>query len=438
MTTILLAWLLPFMLSADGATASQTPPKETLRQVWYTLDNGLEVAVLPIPSLIAPSMQEVTILTTWNVGSHHDRSGLAGRTHLSAQWLASSGESENGVRREIRAGSKHTWITEKIHPSRLIDSLEVLARSFGDRDVDEKQLQMSRVKIAEQVSRLHSNDTHRLTNLILDRLDPLAAGPRGTADFDLIQCDDVSKFLARAYHPGSVRIVIAGPFDPAPVITLLEQTFATLSPGAALDTPPRAVPAPGEIKPVVSSIPDTGMVARGWRVPAPGSIDALALGLFVPRANRVLEVEGGACYWDPILDPEVVILKQPVAPSPAPLEQRTSRALHQIEGAFTFALETPVSGEQLVLARSGIAIQLGAYRVHEPISMRDPYPAAVSLMLRRVFHMNEDELRNNFGRHSDAQLKQLRKNYLGSDKSVTGILTPKPAKNKTIGHRPNR
>jgi len=438
MTTILLAWLLPFMLSADDGLASQTPPKDTLRKVWYTLDNGLEVAVLPIPSLIAPSMQEVTIVTTWNVGSHHDRAGLAGRTHLSAQWLASRGESANGVRREIRAGSKHTWIIEKIHPSRLVESLDAMALSFGDREVDEKHLQMSRDKIVEQWSRLHSVDSNRLTNMILDRLDPLAAGPRGGADFDLIQCDEVSKFLAQTYHPGNVRIVIAGPFDPAPVITLIEKTFVTLSPGRALDAPPRAVPDPGKIKPVAASTPDTGMVARGWRVPAPGSIDALALGLFIPRANRILEVEGGGCYWDPILDPEVVILKQPVASSTAPLEQRTSRALHQIEGAFTHALETPVSGEQLVLARSGIAIQLGAYRVHEPTSMRDPYPAAVSLMLRRVFNMNENELRNNFGRHSDAQLKRLRENYLDAENSVTGFITPQPAKNKPIGHHPNR
>jgi len=437
MTTILLAWLLPFMLSADGEQASQAPPKDTLRKVWYALDNGLEVAVLPIPSLIAPSMQEVTIVTTWNVGAHHDRAGLAGRTHLSAQWLASNGESTNGVRREIRAGSKHTWITEKIHPSRLVDSLEAMALTFGDRDVDEKHLQMSRERIVEQLSRLHSNDSQRLTNLILDRLDPLAAGPRGAADFDLIQGDDVGKFLARTYHPGTVRIVIAGPFDPAPVITLIEQTFATLSPGRALDAPPRAVPHPGEIKATASSITDTGMVARGWRVPAPGSIDALALGLFIPRANRVLEVEGGSCYWDPILDPEVVILKQPVAPSTAPLEQRTSRALHQIDGAFAYALETPVSGEQLVQARSGIAILLGAYRVHEATSMRDPHPAAVSLMLRRVFNMNENELRNNFGRHSDAQLKQLRENYLDAENSVTGFITPQPAKKKPIGHRQN-
>ena len=63
MTTILMAWLLPILLSADSALASQSPPKDTLRKVWYTLDNGLEVAVLPIPSLIAPSMQEVSIVT---------------------------------------------------------------------------------------------------------------------------------------------------------------------------------------------------------------------------------------------------------------------------------------------------------------------------------------------------------------------------------------
>jgi len=59
-------------------------------------------------------------------------------------------------------------------------------------------------------------------------------------------------------------------------------------------------------------------------------------------------------------------------------------------------------------------------------------------MLRRVFNMNEDELRNNFGRHSDAQLKRLRENYLDAENSVTGFITPQPAKNKPIGHHPNR
>jgi hypothetical protein len=56
--------------------------------------------------------------------------------------------------------------------------------------------------------------------------------------------------------------------------------------------------------------------------------------------------------------------------------------------------------------------------------MIDPYPAAQALMLRRVFDMNESQLRNNFGRMAEDQLKKLKKDHIQKAQTVTGILTP--------------
>ncbi|MDE0960919.1 MAG: hypothetical protein OSB09_09070, partial [Planctomycetota bacterium] len=331
---------------------------------------------------------------------------------------------------EVQAGSHQTWIIEKVAPAQLSASIETIVESFDIKPVDEASLQRGRDKIRSLDQSGTAGDSDRLTRLILDALDPLASGARGLDQLDQISGQQITSFLARAYHPGTVRIAIVGPYDPAPIIQLMKDSLASIPGGEALIAPTALPSTPGELAPIATTVADQGMVAFGWRVPAPGTLESLPIGLFVPRLRRALEAEDGTCCWNPILEPEIVIIRQPIAPSPGSIDprisinQRISRARNQLKGATSYALDQPVSGEILMQARSGTAILLGAYRVHDPTSMIDPYPAAESLMLRRVFHMNESQLRNNFGRMAEEQLKKLKKEHIQPDQTAIGILTP--------------
>ena len=417
----LLMWM---PVAGDLDDPPQTPPEETLRKVWYQLGNGLEVGILPLPSLLSESSQEISIITVWHVGSHHDVKGYAGMTRSSAHSLLHTNGSNEGVRREIQAGSRHTWFIDKVHPSGLIDHLKHLASSLEDPQVDSTALQRAHDQMRKEDQHSLKTDIDQLTMKIIDRLDPLASGPRSNVNYDQIEAEAVSAFVKRTFHPGTVTIVIAGPYQPDPVIDLIENRFATIPGKKAVPAPPVPVPVPGELPTVAASGTDSGVAARGWRVPRPGTLASLPLGIFIPRANRALEIEGGNCFWNPILEPDVVVLRQPILPTEATVEQRITRARYQLQGTTRYALDHPVSGEILLYSRSNTAITLGAYRVHDPTSMRDPYPAAESLMLRRVYQMNEDELRNNFGRFAEKQLADLKRRSLDIEKSVSGIISP--------------
>ena len=433
MITIVLSLML-LIPSMTGTTPihSDDPPQpagDRLRQVWYPLENGMEVGLLPLPSRLPAASQEVSIITAWKVGADHDPVGLSGRTHLAAQYLASqylatNGNSATEHPAEVQAGSHQTWIIEKVAPAQLSQSIEAIVNTFDSQQVDEARLQRCRDQIRSLDRSGTEGDADRLSRLILDALDPLASGARGLDQLDQISAQEIGTFLARTYHPGTVRIAIVGPYDPAPIIQMMKESLATIDAGEELIIPPVLTTTPGELDPITTTVTDHGMVACGWRVPRPGTLESLPLGLFVPRLRRALEAEKGTCSWNPILEPEIVIIRQPIVPSPSTAEQRITRAKNQLMGAVSYALDQPVSGELLMQSRSGTAILLGAYRVHDPTSMIDPYPAAQALMLRRVFDMNESQLRNNFGRMAEDQLKKLKKDHIQKAQTVTGILTP--------------
>jgi len=131
-TIVLSLMLLAPSMTGTTPIASDDPPQpagDRLRQVWYPLENGMEVGLLPLPSRLPAASQEVSIITAWKVGADHDPVGLSGRTHLAAQYLASqyltmSGKSAAGHPAEVQAGSHQTWIIEKVAPAQLSQIVE--------------------------------------------------------------------------------------------------------------------------------------------------------------------------------------------------------------------------------------------------------------------------------------------------------------------------
>ena len=57
-------------------------------------------------------------------------------------------------------------------------------------------------------------------------------------------------------------------------------------------------------------------------------------------------------------------------------------AISRIDATINFAISAPVEGGDYEGARKSIGIRLGAYRVHEEVSMIDPLPVAEVTLLK--------------------------------------------------------
>jgi hypothetical protein len=427
-----------------------TRPSQAPNQVWYTLDNGLEIAVVPIVSLLPPSRQRVTIITLWETGAHNDPAGSAGRSKLAAHLipLCKAGDraarsyqqwqDAHGGRAEIRAGSRHCWIVEPVSPTKLLDTIVELGARFGELEIVAADMTKSRQWFDSQKRSGKQGDLDRLAGKLLDRLDPLQSGPRDRVDLDKLSIDEMRRFIDRAFKPVNTRIVIVGPFDPGPVVHAVKKRLSLLPGGKTLVKPPVPVPAPGKVNPFAAMDPDHGMVARGWRVPALGTIEALSLGFFIPRARRALQQGHGDCIWDPFLDPEVLILHQEVFGNENFQPKSIEEAISRIDATINFAISAPVEGGDYEGARKSIGIRLGAYRVHEEVSMIDPLPVAEVTLLRRIYKMKEAELQNNFGRNALRQLQQFQEKYLVQEKAVSGTIVPSGIKAEKSSTHPGQ
>lgn len=408
---------------------------ETKRNVWTVLDNGLEFALLPIVSMLPPSQQKVTVITFFNAGAHNDPGGKSGRTKLAAHLFALSRAGDRSSRSyqqwqdyhegqaQLRAGSQHTWIIESVPPGQLLDTIEELRNRFAKLEVTTDDLDRTRKYLRKNKRTGKWGDSDQLANKVLDRLDPLASGPRDRDDWNTFDLEEIRKFLANSFQPVNARIAIVGPFDPRPILEAIQVKLGPIAGGKKLTRPPVPVPIHGVVKPFSSTDPSRGLIMKGWRVPAPGTVEALALGLFVPRVQRSLQQGHGDCSWDPFLNPEVVLIKQEVFGKEPFQPKDLEEAISRVDATIEFAITAPLEGGDFEWARKSIGIHLGAYRVHEEVSMVSPLPVAEAVLLRRVFNMDEPELQNNFGR--DQALLRLRENYLTDKKSVSGSVIPK-------------
>ncbi|MGE4618704.1 MAG: insulinase family protein [Planctomycetota bacterium] len=448
MTPIILSAVLGLQLMTSSATnpSSQLPPNllaatnpsttSQLQKVWYKLDNGSEIAVLPIVSLLSPSLQRVSIVTCWTAGAHHDPATSPGRTKLAAHMIPlikngdrparsyNEWQAFHGNQAEIRAGNRHTWIVESVAPAQLQEALSEVIGRFHQLEVLDKDVESAKNWFHLRNSRNRNPGNEQLTGEILDRLDPLQSGPRIHQNLVQIETDEVRRFISETFLPANTHIAIVGPFDPRPVLQMLEQQLATIPQGKKLPAAPAAVPDPGHISSVMAKNPRQGVATRGWRVPLPGTNDALALGLFIPRIKRVLQSSQGQCIWNPFKNPDVLLLSQQVAPGTPPLPSTIEEALFRIDASFDFSITAPVEGKDLVAVTNSIGVLLGAHRVGDEVSMRNPLPVAEVLLLRKVFDMKTADLRNNFGRKSQVQLQNLREKYLDPTKSVSGSIAP--------------
>lgn len=282
------------MPAAWGTEAEE--PSYRPEVVDFTLDNGLEVVV--IPDRRAPV---VTHMLWYQVGSADEDYGRAGYAHFVEHLLFKATENypagefsrqvaEVGGRENAFTSYDYTGYFQQVAP----DQLETMMHFEADRMVnlsltDEVVMPELQVVIEERVQRIDNNPSALLGESINATLYP--HHPYGVPiigwmhEIEEMNLEGALEFYRRHYGPNNAVLIVAGDVEPDEVRTMAEATYGQIPPNEAIverrrvQEPPQAASRTVALRDERVGTPSVSMY---WLVPSysmaePGEAEALDL-----------------------------------------------------------------------------------------------------------------------------------------------------------------
>ena len=289
------------MLVALGAcTAVQTPPAEPAEAVWdggeatevasvegiteYRLDNGLRFLLFP-----DQSKQQVTVNVTYLVGSRHEGYGETGMAHLLEHLLFKGSTNHPNIDDELSErgafANGTTWFDRTNYYETFPandDNLEWALDLESDRMVNsfvaQKDLD-SEMTVVRNEWEMGENSP---TGVLFDRVMSTAylwhnygnstIGAR--ADIENVPLERLRAFYRKYYQPDNAVLVVAGRFDPATAIDMIEEHFGSIprpersGANTLFDTYTAEPPQDGERSVTLRRVGDVQLAAAAYHVPA--------------------------------------------------------------------------------------------------------------------------------------------------------------------------
>jgi zinc protease len=293
-----------------GSSALALPALERFR-----LDNGLEVAFLPLPGAPAISVQ-----VWYHVGSKDEPRDRRGSAHMFEHMMFKGSQrvrAEDHARSVSRIGGYVNAVTNEdatyyvnVLPADYLDhALALEAERMRNLLFREEMVATEREVVKEEIRQQENNP---LAQGLLKFLGvafskhPYAWNAGGTiADLDRTTVADLKKFYDTYYVPSNALLVVVGNVDRARVEAAAKKHFAAIPAGAAVPRPADAAaePAQAEVRRAQVEGGQVGMTLVGYKVPAAKHADIYALqalslilgnGDSARLVRRIKEAEPGA------------------------------------------------------------------------------------------------------------------------------------------------
>lgn len=289
--------LLAGTLAWSPALAAETEaPSYRPEVVDFTLDNGLEVVV--IPDRRAPV---VTHMLWYRVGSADEDFGRSGYAHFVEHLLFKATENypvgefsrqvaEVGGRENAFTAYDYTGYFQQVAP----DQLAAMMHFEADRMVnlaltDDVVLPELQVVIEERVQRIDNNPGAMLGEAINATLYP--HHPYGIPiigwmhEIEEMNLEGAMEFYRRFYGPNNAVLIVAGDVDPDEIRVMAEENYGQIPPNEAIVERQRVVEPPMAAARTVTLRDErvgTPSVSMYWQVPSysmsePGQAEALDL-----------------------------------------------------------------------------------------------------------------------------------------------------------------
>ncbi len=254
----------------------------------YHLPNGLRVLLFP-----DQSKQTVTVNMTILVGSKHENYGETGMAHLLEHLMFKGSKNHAVISKEMESrGATYngsTWYDRTNYYESLTSTednlkwaLELEADRLVNADIAKKDLD-SEMTVVRNEFEMGENSP---PNVLLERIFSTAylwhnygkstIGAR--ADIENVPIDRLQAFYRRYYQPDNVVLLVAGRFDEAKTLALINQNFA------GIPKPTRVLPKiytqepaqDGERAVTLRRTGDVQVVAAGYHIPGGAHPDAAA------------------------------------------------------------------------------------------------------------------------------------------------------------------
>lgn len=282
MNRIAFLWACLILVVAGNGTYGEEPMKVTEIEgiSEYRLENGCKVLLFP-----DPSKPVVTVNVTIFVGSRHEGYGEAGMAHLLEHMLFKGTPThpeipkvlqEHGARFNGTTWTDRTNYYETLPASE--ENLEFAIRLEADRLVNStirgKDLE-SEMTVVRSEFESGENDPGRV---LMQRMQSAAfewhnygkVTIGNKSDIERVPIVNLRKFYKKYYRPDNVMVCIAGQFDKAKALELIEKYFGSLeSPDTPLDrTYTVEPPQDGERTVVLRRVGDVQWVGACYHIPA--------------------------------------------------------------------------------------------------------------------------------------------------------------------------
>ncbi|MEX0978669.1 MAG: pitrilysin family protein, partial [Pirellulales bacterium] len=321
---------------APSAAATKIRSLEGITE--YRLDNGLIVLLYP-----DASKPTVTVNLTVFVGSRHEGYGETGMAHLLEHMVFKGTPTHPQIPKALQErGARFngtTWVDRTNYFETLPaseDNLDFALELEADRLVNSFVKQEDLLSEMTVVRNEFESGENSPSNLLNQRIMAAAfdwhnygkstIGNR--SDIERVPIKNLQGFYKKHYQPDNCMLVIAGKFDPAKAIQLVEQHFGKLpKPTRILDKTYTEEPAQdGERSVTLRRVGDVGMVAATYHIPSGGHEEVAALDVLanilsaapsgrlykaLVETKKATDVTAGASNWhDPgVFDVEVEVRK---------------------------------------------------------------------------------------------------------------------------------
>lgn len=305
---ILFATVFPLLLFAtvlraeDASKITKGASVEGITE--YTLSNGLKVLLYP-----DPSKPTVTVNLTILVGSRHEGYGETGMAHLLEHLVFKGTPSHPQVPKVLQAhGARFngtTWVDRTNYFETLPASDENLAFALkleADRMVNsfirQEDLLSEMTVVRNEFERGENSPQHllnqRLMSVAYDWHNYGKSTIGNRSDIERVPIKNLQAFYKKYYQPDNALLVVAGKFDSATALKLIDETFGVIpKPTRLLDkTYTDEPPQDGERSVTLRRVGELGLVGAVYHVPSgthedAAALDVLARILETPPAGRL-------------------------------------------------------------------------------------------------------------------------------------------------------
>ncbi|HRO26739.1 MAG TPA: pitrilysin family protein [Luteimonas sp.] len=418
----------------------------------YRLDNGLRVVLFP-----DASKPVTTVNVTYLIGSRHENYGETGMAHL-LEHLVFKGTPEHAdipgemKKRGIRFNGT-TWFDRTNYFASFAtepDTLAWLLRMEADRMVNSR---VSREDLDSEMTVVRNEMESGENNpfrVLLQRLLSTAyvwhnygnATIGARADVENVPIGRLQAFYRTWYQPDNAVVVVAGDFDPAATLALVNASFGAIpKPARALQPTYTREPAQdGQRSVVVRRVGKTPYLALGYHMPAGRHADSAAMSVLgqvlghtpTGRLHKALVEGGQATQVSSIafaMDEPGYFMFFAEAPADADLDALEAKLVALVEGS---AVE-PITEAEVAEARQRLLT--GA-----ELAMRDPNRIGVALSEAiaqgdwRLFLLARDQLEQ----VTLADVQRVAAAYLLPDNRTSGRFVPTDkAERVTIAEAPS-